>query len=122
MRMEIFMDEFTEKTKEELRQIAIERKLEKHTDQQIYEGCIYLMQEMVNYFREYLEYIGIDIDEIDEDEQFAISIPNAEIVGWLFLAHTRNCGGTSTRELCEKIGIDYGEYVKFEFGKGSEEE
>lgn len=120
MRMEIFMDEFTEKTKEELRQIAIERKLEKHTDQQIYEGCIYLMQEMVNYFREYLEYIGIDIDEIDEDERFSVSIPNTDIVRRLFLAHTRNSGGTSTRELCRLIGIDSGEYVKFEFGKDDE--
>ena len=30
MRMEIFTDEFTEKMREELRQIAIDRKLEKH--------------------------------------------------------------------------------------------
>lgn len=31
--MEIFTDEFTEKMREELRQIAIDRKLEKHTEQ-----------------------------------------------------------------------------------------
>ena len=110
-----------DKMREELRQIAIDRKLEKHTDRQIYDGCIYLMQEMVGYFREYLGYLGIDVDKIDEDEQFAVGIPNTAIVRWLFLVHTRNSGGTSTRELCEQMGIDSGEYVKFEFEKGGKE-
>lgn len=66
--MEIFTEKFMEKMREELRQIAIDRKLEKHTDQkhtdrQIYDECIYLMKQMVDCFREYFEYLGVDIDE-----------------------------------------------------------
>lgn len=89
--------------------------MEKHTDRQIYDGCIHLMQKMVEYFEEYLEYLGYDLDKLDEDDMFAVCISNMEIVRWLFLFHTRNSGGCSTREFCEKIGIDPSDSVKFEF-------
>lgn len=94
--------------------------MEKHTDRQIYDGCIHLMQKMVDYFKEYLEYLGYDLDKIDEDDMFAVGISNMEIVRWLFLFHTRNSGGCSTREFCEKIGIDPYKSVKFEFERGEE--
>lgn len=94
--------------------------MEKHTDRQIYDGCVHLMQKMVDYFQEYLEYLGYDLDKLDEDERFAVGISNMEIVRWLFLSNTRNSGGWSTRDFCEKIGIDDSEVVKFEFERDEE--
>ena len=94
---------------------------EKHTDRQIYDGCIHLIKKMVDYFQEYLEYLGYDLDELDEDERFAVGISNMEIVQWLFLYHTRNSGGCSTRDFCKKIGIDGSKSVKFEFERDEEE-
>ena len=103
-----------------LEQEPCEDGMEKHTDRQIYDGCIHLMQKMVDYFQEYLEYLGYDLDKLDEDERFAVEISNMEIVRWLFLFHTRNSGGCSTRDFCEKIGIDDSEVVKFEFERDEE--
>lgn len=98
-----------------------EVEIEKHTDRQIYDGCIHLMQKMVDYFQEYLEYLGYDLDQLDEDERFAVGISNMEIVRYLFLQHTRNSGGCSTRDFCEKLGIDPYKSVKFEFERDEEE-
>ena len=92
-----------------------ELRMEKHTDRQIYAGCIRLMQKMVDYFQEYLEYLGYDLDLLDEDERFAVEISNMEIVRQLFLQHTGNSGGCSTRDFCERIGLDDSESVRFEF-------
>lgn len=98
---------------------AEELKMEKHTDRQIYDGCIHLIQKMVDYFQEYLEYLGID--KLDVDERFGVCISNMEIVRRLFLSHTRNSGGGSTRDFCEKLGVDPYKIVKFEFEGGEEE-
>ena len=94
--------------------------MEKHTDRQIYDGCTHLMKKMVEYFLEYLEYLGYDLDELDEDERFAVGISNMEIVRCLFLSHTRNSGGCSTRDFCKKIGIDGSKSVKFEIVRDEE--
>jgi hypothetical protein len=98
-----------------------EIEMEKHTDRQIYDGCIYLMQKMVDYFQGYLEYLGYDLDKLDEDERFAVGISNMEIVRYLFLDNTRNSGGCSTRDFCEKLGIDPYKRVKFELDWYEEE-
>jgi arginyl-tRNA synthetase len=89
-------------------------KMEKHTDRQIYDGCIRLMESMVDYFQEYLEFLGYDLDKLDEDERFAVEMSNMEIVRQLFLYQTRNSGGCSTRDFCERIGVDPYKSVKFE--------
>lgn len=94
--------------------------IERHTDRQIYDGCILLMQKMVDYFQEYLEYLGYDLDKLDEDERFAVGMSNMEIVRQLFLCHTRNSGGCSTRDFCEKLGVDPYKSVKFEFEESEE--
>ena len=94
---------------------------EKHTDRQIYDGCIHLMKKMVDYFQEYLEYLGYDLDKLDEDERFFIGISNMEIVRQLFLYRTGNSGGGSTRDFCEKLGVDPYKSVKFEFERDEEE-
>jgi len=96
-------------------------KMEKHTDRQIYDGCIYLMQMMVDYFQEYLDYLGYDLDKLDEDERFAVEVSNMEIVRWLFLINTGNSGGCSTIDFCEKLGVDPYKSVKFEFDWYEEE-
>jgi hypothetical protein len=98
-----------------------EQEMEKHTDRQIYDGCIRLMERMVDYFQEYLEYLGYDLDKLDEDERFAVGISNMEIVRYLFLYSTRNSGGCSTRDFCEKLGIDPYKSVKFELDWYEEE-
>lgn len=112
-------------SKEDMQEIVDKKvkelEMEKHTDRQIYVGCIHLMLKMVDYFREYLEYLGYDLDKLDEDERFAVEVSNMEIVRWLFLLNTRNSGGCSVREFCGRIGIDYSEYVKFEFERDEEE-
>lgn len=95
--------------------------MEKHTDRQIYDGCIHLMQKMVDYFQEYLDYLGYDLDLLDEDERFAVGISNMEIVRYLFLYKTRNSGGCSTRDFCEKLGVDPYDSVKFKFDWYEEE-
>lgn len=98
----------------------VKAEMEKHTDRQIYDGCILLMQKMVDYFEEYLEYLGYDLDKLDEDERFAVGMSNMEIVRQLFLRHTRNSGGCSTKGFCEKLGIDPYKSVKFEFEESEE--
>ena len=76
---------------------------------------------MVDYFQEYLEYLGYDLDKLDEDERFAVGMSNMEIVRQLFLNRTRNSGGCSTRDFCEKLGVDTYKSVKFEFERDEEE-
>ena len=95
--------------------------MEKHTDRQIYDGCIRLMERMVDYFQEYLGYLGYDLDKLDEDERFAVEMSNMEIVRQLFLYRTGNSGGCSTRDFCEKLGVDPYKSVKFEFEESEEE-
>lgn len=100
---------------------AEELRMEKHTDRQIYDGCINLMQKMVEYFQEYLKCLGYDLDKLDEDERFEVEMSNMEIVRWLFLFNTRNSGGCSIRDFCEKLGVDPYKSVKFELEESEEE-
>jgi hypothetical protein len=79
------------------------------------------MEMMVDYFQGYLEYLGYDLDKLDEDERFAVGISNMEIVRYLFLYNTRNSGGCSTRDFCEKLGVDPYKRVKFELDWYKEE-
>lgn len=79
--------------------------IESHSEKQILEGCISLIQEMVDGFRDYLDYIGHDEPECEEEKQpFCMSY--FHIVNRLFLWHTRHSGGTSTRAKCHELGID----------------
>jgi hypothetical protein len=78
------------------------------------------MQKMVDYFQEYLEYLGYDLDKLEEDERFAVGMSNMEIVRQLFLQHTGNSGGCSTMDFCEKLGVDPYDSVKFEFEESEE--
>lgn len=93
-----------------------------HSERQIFEGCISLMHELVDQFREYLEIIGIAVDQMDKDEKFNTCISYFEIVNRLFLYHTSHSGGTSTRMKMANLGIgdEWGE--SFSISEDDEEE
>ena len=96
--------------------------IESHSEKQILEGCISLIQEMVDGFREYLDYIGHDEPEYEEEKQpFCMSY--FHIVKRLFLWHTLHSGGTSTIAKCHELGIDDSSCnVKFYLWEDEEEE
>lgn len=73
------------------------------TERQIYDGCLSLMQGLVDSFKEWLEWQGI---ETPEEERFRRYYYPAEIVNRLFLYHTYHSGGTSTRAKCHELGIE----------------
>ncbi len=91
-----------------------------HDEKHILQGCIALMSEMVDYFREYLDFIGYE-PEFDEDKMpFVMSY--FHIVQRLFLWNTRHSGGNSTRTKCYELGIeDSSENVEFYLWKDEEE-
>ena len=75
-----------------------------HDEKHILQGCIALMGEMVEYFREYLDFIGFE-PEFDEDKMpFVMSY--FHIVQRLFLWNTHHSGGNSTRTKCYELGIE----------------
>ena len=92
-----------------------------HSEKQILEGCIALIDEMVGYFREYLDFIDFTPEYDEEKQPFCMSY--FHIVNRLFLWHTSHCGGTSTRAKCHELGIDdSSKTVKFELLEDEEED
>lgn len=78
--------------------------LSSHSEKQILEGCIALIQEMCDYFREYLDFVDFEPEYEEEKQPFCMSY--FHIVNRLFLWHTRHSGGTSTMAKCHELGID----------------
>lgn len=74
-----------------------------HSERQIYEGCISLMQGLVEDFQEWLEMQEI---EVDDESRFCVNKYPTEIVKRLFLWNTRHSGGTSSRAKCRELGIE----------------
>lgn len=89
--------------------------IESHSEQKIVECCIDLMQELVNEFEKYIDYIDIDLTELPDDEHFKVCYTNAEIVNRLLLSTTTHSGGTSTRQKCKELGIDSSKSIEFSF-------
>ena len=90
-----------------------------HSERDIYEGCIALMESLVGSFEQYLEYIGVDLKD---EAPFNADFRTTEIVERLFLWKTAHSGGTSQSMKCRELGIDPWETVRFEFGNDEEEE
>lgn len=88
-----------------------------HSEAEIYKGCISLMWELVGSFYEWLDFIGVDITKLDEEEQFSRSFYPTHIVERLFLWHTKHSGGTSQRMKCDELGIDTDDEVVFDFSE-----
>lgn len=107
---------------------VLERKFEtddmtsSHSETMTYKGCLDLMQKMVDYFHEYMDYIGYDISKEDPDERFSISFMPTEIVRKLFLSGTGHDGGTSCLMKCNELGIEAYKPIKFDFCQEGTEE
>ena len=89
--------------------------IESHSEQKIVECCIDLMQELVNEFEKYIDYIDIDLTELPDDEHFKVCYTNAEIVNRLLLSTTTHSGGTSTRPKCKELVLDSSKSIEFSF-------
>ena len=76
-----------------------------HSEKDILNGCISLLEEMVCHFKDYMEWIGYEPNE-EEKEYRYFGMTYFHIVQRLFLWHTRHAGGTSTRKKCYELGID----------------
>lgn len=70
----------------------------------ILEGCIALMQHLVDEFAKYLRFM--DVRPESEEEQFRLSMSYFEIVQRLFLWNTNHSGGTSTRMKMKNLGVE----------------
>ena len=90
-----------------------------HSEIDIFNGCIQLMQGLVDEFQEYCEWMGWEPES--EEERFCLSMPYLEIVRTLFLSHTTHDGGTSTGMKCKNLGIKK-HSITFEFRKEDEED
>lgn len=85
-----------------------------HGEKEILNGCIGLMYEVYQNMLNYLDFQGINVKEIDQEEQPCFYISYFRIVQRLFLLHTSHSGGTSTREKCYELGVDSSDTVKFD--------
>lgn len=93
-----------------------------HSEKEIYDGCIFLMNSLVKDFYEYLDFIGVETGSLLEEEQFVINRYPTEIVRSLFLSGTGHDGGASTRLKCRELGIDEDTMVEFNFSELVEED
>ena len=91
-----------------------------HSERDILDGCIALMQELTDSFREYLDYIDALPDK--DDEGCWTSMSYFEIVQRLFLWNTSHSGGTSTGMKCAELGVDSSKRVRFSFYAEDEED
>lgn len=89
--------------------------VQSHSEKEIYNGCIRIMRQMERFFLEYLEMMDIDQEELVEEERFSVALSNFEIVQNLFLYGTTHSGGTSTRQKCKELGLDYSKNIEFGF-------
>ena len=93
-----------------------------HSEADIYKGCIALMQELMGRFEEYLDFIGLDPKEVEDEERFSTAFYPTHIVERLFLWNTRHSGGTSQRMKCRELGIDDADKVIFEDARYRDDE
>lgn len=84
-----------------------------HSERDIYNGCISLMQDLMREFEEYLDFIGLpNSQEANEEKRFSVGFSTARIVERLFLWHTRHSGHTSQLLKLKELGIT-DDYVEF---------
>ena len=93
-----------------------------HSEKDIYNGCISLMNTLTGRFYEWLDFIGVDITKLDDEEQFCTAFYPTEIVERLFLMKTSHSGGTSQRMKCAELGINTNKMVTFDFSEELENE
>ena len=91
-----------------------------HSEKDILKGCIALMQELTDEFKDYLEWLGYDLDKLDEAERFNYRMTYFHIVQRLFLYCTSHSGGNSTRAKMDELGV--GDEYAVEFKIENEED
>lgn len=79
------------------------------SEKHILQGCIRLLCEAGNSFREYLEFIGA---EPDDETPLSIPMQYGHIVKHLFLWNTYHSGGTSTRAKCRELAVNFDDEVE----------
>ena len=82
-----------------------------HSERDILDACVELMQGMADEFMEYLEYVGYEPEEYEK--QPFCNKTYFEIVQRLFLWNTNHSGGTSTMKKCKALGVDSGASVAY---------
>jgi hypothetical protein len=92
-----------------------------HSEKDILNGCISLMQSLMGRFEEYLDFIDFHPDPDYEEERFCTEFYMTEIVERLFLWHTRHSGGTSQMMKLRELGEER-ETVTFEDERGQEDD
>lgn len=99
-------------------------KVQSHSEEQILKQCICLMNEMVDEFAKWYEWVHGEnaIAELDEEERFCIRKSYFSIVQQLFLYGTSHSGGTSTCKKCSELGVaDWSDDIEFGFELEEEE-
>lgn len=89
-----------------------------HSEKEILNGCIELMQQLVGDFENYLDFINFHPQ--NEEERFSTSFYMTEIVERLFLWGTSHSGGTSQRMKLKELGVT-DETVVFQDDRGEGE-
>lgn len=93
-----------------------------HSEREILNACIQLLEEMVGHFRVYLDWADFKPDD-EEKECGYFGMSYFHIVQKLFLQNTSHSGGTSTRQKCQELGIkDWSEGVRFKLWEGEADE
>ena len=86
-----------------------------HSEKEIYEGCIALMKDITKMFYEYLSVVGVNVEDIPDDEQFYVAYYPTEIVERLFLRRTSHSGRMSQLSKCKELEIDPYDEIEFSF-------
>lgn len=93
-----------------------------HSEKNILEGCISLLRELTDVFKDYLDYMGIEQKGIDDEQTFSHGMSVSHIVNKLFLYHTNHSGGTSTSAKCQELGVRFGGNIPLTCGNEDEED
>jgi hypothetical protein len=91
-----------------------ELELSSHSEKDIVNGCVSLMQNLYENMIQYMEFMGFEYDKEVEEERPHFEYSYFEIVNKLLLYRTSHSGGTSTRKKCKQLGYDSSERIIFE--------
>ena len=94
--------------------------LSSHSERDILDGCIALMQELNDRFLDYLDFM--DVEPEYEESRWCTFFSYFEIVQRLFLWRTGHSGGTCTRLKIAELGLDDPADVIFEMERSDEED
>lgn len=97
-----------------------ELELSSHSEKDIVNGCIGLMEDVHERMMEYMEMMGFEYNSKDKEEIPQFRYSYFEIVQRLLLQGTSHSGGTSTRKKCEQLGFD--SYETIIIGENEREE